>query len=840
MLLRFKTLSVLRSIRILLSLVFLIPFSYLRGTTQQANPGDFTTNDKVESISGIVIDRDTNEPITGAILRLILNKETSITDLSGRFTFSKPIDLPDSLRISAIGYEVRTIALLDFSSLLETKKVFLNPKAVSVKELLVRGNRGVKFSTNRLGSVEGTSIYEAKKSEVISIENLTANLATNNARQIYSRISGLNVWENDGAGIQLAIGARGLSPNRSSNFNVRQNGYDISADALGYPESYYTPPAEALDKIEVIRGAASLQYGTQFGGMLNFIFKRGPEEKAFEFTSRMSGGSFGFFNTFNSIGGSLGTLNYYGFYQFKRGDGWRPNSGFDVHTAFSSFIFTPLPELKVQVDLTYMTYLAQQPGGLTDSQFERDARQSFRPRNWFSIDWKVASLLMNYRFSGSTELDSRTFGLLSSRSSLGNLDNINRLDLVPRIDRSFNRTLIEGQYENIGNETRLIHKFPLFDQISVSLFGIRLYSGTTLQRQGDADSTGAPNFTFLNPDNLENSDYRFPNKNVSLFTEQLFRFSPSISITLGARYEYINTGAQGYFRERAFDFAGNIIADRRTNEVFSRERDFAFFGGGISYSLSSDLEVYGNLSQNFRSITFSDLRIDNPNFRVDPNITDERGFNAELGFRGNLDDVLIFDVSIYLLRYQDRINNLLLTDTVLFNDYRFRTNVGDTRTIGLESLLEADLFRLFGIGNKDENLLVFSNLSIQQGQYVSAVLSTIVGNEVELIPPLTLRSGITYRNSGFRASLQYSFVDEHFTDATNTRRGTGNAVSGLIPSYQVLDFSFGYSFGDFTFEGSVNNLTDAFYYTRRAESYPGPGIIPADGRAFFLTFSASL
>ena len=101
------------------------------------------------------------------------------------------------------------------------------------------------------------------------MNDVIGNKSTNNPRQIYAKVAGLNIWENDGAGIQLAIGGRGLSPNRVSNFNTRQNGYDISADALGYPESYYTPPTEAVERIEIVRGAASLQYGTQFGGMIN-------------------------------------------------------------------------------------------------------------------------------------------------------------------------------------------------------------------------------------------------------------------------------------------------------------------------------------------------------------------------------------------------------------------------------------------------------------------------------------------------------------------------------------------------------------------------------------------
>ena len=120
-----------------------------------------------------------------------------------------------------------------------------------------------------------------KKNEVVLIGEVSANLASNNARQIYAQVVGLNIYDSNDAGLQLNIGGRGLDPNRTSNFNTRQNGYDISADVLGYPESYYTPPAEALKEIQVIRGAAALQYGTQFGGLVNFVMNK-PSKKSLE------------------------------------------------------------------------------------------------------------------------------------------------------------------------------------------------------------------------------------------------------------------------------------------------------------------------------------------------------------------------------------------------------------------------------------------------------------------------------------------------------------------------------------------------------------------------------
>ena len=165
---------------------------------------------------------------------------------------------------------------------------FLNiqMKTEELSEVVVSAKRKEVFLLKKMGDFEKTEIYAGKKTEVILIDQSMANLAANNSRQIYNQIPGLNIYQNDDAGLQLNIGGRGLDPNRTSNFNTRQNGYDISADVLGYPESYYTPPAEALEEIQIIRGAASLQYGPQFGGLINFKLKKPNPNKPFSFLTR--------------------------------------------------------------------------------------------------------------------------------------------------------------------------------------------------------------------------------------------------------------------------------------------------------------------------------------------------------------------------------------------------------------------------------------------------------------------------------------------------------------------------------------------------------------------------
>jgi len=782
-------------------------------------------------LQGQIISEITKEPLIGATIFLKEINQGSLSDEKG---FYKIEAIPSGkYTLIAYAWEHQSISYeIEITQAVEEKNIYLNAFSTNLDEVFIEGE-DASSGMRTLQAVEGFGIYEAKKTEVINLNVISANLATNNARQIFSRVAGLNIWESDAAGLQLGIGARGLSPNRTSNFNTRQNGYDISADALGYPESYYTPPAEALERIEIVRGAASLQYGTQLGGMVNFVMKKGAKDKKIAFSTRQTVGSFGLFNTFNSIGGTIGKLNYYAFFQHKQGNGWRPNSRFESNTAFASLNFQASEKLKLNFDYTHMSYLAQQAGGLTDVMFEQDPRQSIRSRNWFKVNWNLFAFTLDYSFSHKTKLNLRTFGLIAGRAALGNLERITVVDL------GGNRNLINDNYQNLGAELRLLHRYQFRQIPSALLIGARIYEGNTRQQQGEANDGFGADFNYLNPNNLEGSDFTFPNQNIAFFAENVLNISPKFSITPGVRFEYINTNSEGYYKQIVRDFAGNIIVDNRLDEQRDRVRSLWLFGLGFSYKPADNIEFYSNFSQNYRAITFSDLRVSNPNFVVDPEIQDESGFNADLGFRGSLGNVLHWDITAFYMAYEDRIGLLLRADQPpLFLDYRFRTNIADSRTIGLESMIEVNLIGTSPKMKNAANLTYFSNLTIVDARYINTEDNAIKNKKVELVPPILWRTGLIFSKGDFMANYQFSYTQEHFTDATNAVRSS-TAVNGIIPTYYVMDLSLSYKLKDkWICEAGVNNLTDNRYFTRRAEGYPGPGIIPADGRNFYFTLGA--
>lgn len=696
-----------------------------------------------------------------------------------------------------------------------------------------------RYRSNRLEDVNTDEIIGSKKNEVTNIEELDASKATNTTRQLFYRSPLTNTIETDGAGIQLGIGGRGLDPHRSSNFNIRQNGYDISADALGYPESYYSPPAEAVQEIEVLRGAASLQYGTQFGGVVNFKLKSGFD-KPFSVVSRQTVGSFKLFNSFNSVGGTTKKgVKYYAYYQHKTGDDYRPNAHFSVHNMYGHLELPIGKKVILSVDQTYMTYLSQQPGGLTDDEFYKDPTQSNRTRNWFEVKWYVPSLTLNYFASPKTFISSKFFGLIAERNTVGNLGAITRAD-----DLTSDRNVIQGDFKNVGNETRLIHNYTIKGRNAHLATGFRTYFASNTSTQGYGDNGSDANFDFTDTDNLS-SQYTTPNKNHALFLENLFHVGKKFTVTPGVRLEHINTSTEGYYRTRIQDRAGNDIQNYTTQEDLNLPRTFIIAGLGASYKLYDSIntcEIYTNITQNYRSVTFSDIRITNPSLLIDSTIHDEKGYNFDIGIRAEKPGFYDFDVSGFLLHYDDRIGEVqkMVSDPVIGSTTkRFRTNISDAVVYGIELFGQINLIKIFKDSSNTE-VNVFVNSALIHAEYIKSNDLTVLGKQIEYAPAVNFKSGLIYKNKKFSGKTQFSYTSEQFSDASNAN-DHASAVFGIIPAYYIVDLSLAYKVSKiFKIETGINNLTNSSYFTKRASGYPGPGILPASGRNFYLTLQVKL
>ena len=83
--------------------------------------------------------------------------------------------------------------------------------------------------------------------------------------------------------------------------------------------------------------------------------------------------------------------------------------------------------------------------------------------------------------------------------------------------------------------------------------------------------------------------------------------------------------------------------------------------------------------------------------------------------------------------------------------------------------------------------------------------------------------------------LQLTYMSEQFTDASNAIESNVSGILGMIPSYNILDFSSAFNYKKTKVFFGINNLLDKYYFTRRATGYPGPGIIPSPNRNYYIT-----
>ena len=712
------------------------------------------------------------------------------------------------------------------------QKISENKDSFSYKNLpdITIVGKNSNSDIQQMPEIVGTSIYAGKKSALIIIDNVQGNVVNNNMRQVLAKTPGIHVWESDPSGIQIGIAARGLSPNRSWEFNIRQNGYDIAADPFGYPEAYYNPQLQSVQRIEIVRGQGSLQYGPQFGGMVNYILKNGSEiNKPVEFEVHQTIGSNALQNSYNAIGGKTKKINYYAFYNYRNGNGWRQNSRFFSNSGFITFTYSLTQKLSLTTELMLSHIRSQQAGGLTDAQFKSDAKQSVRNRNWFDITWCTPAVIINYNMGSNKRWITKLFATIGDRNSVGFTPSITISDSLNTTTGAFNnRNLLVDQYRNIGVESRWISDYKIGKIENTVSVGIRLYQGST-HRKGNGIGTNGADYDMTLIGNYQ-QDINFKSKNAAIFCENLIRFTKRISVIPGIRFETLEGEASG---RNGIASNGDYIMLQQIN----RKRKFVLAGIGIEYQIFKGAALYSNLSQAYRPIQFANLQAPPTTDVIDPNLTDSKGYNFDLGYRGKIKDFLQFDFSIYHLKYNNRIGTITPSGA----NYRLVTNVGNTNSKGIESFFEFNATKAFK-KNAYFDLVIFNSYSYNKATYSNDYKLTLTkGNLVENAPQHILRSGISFGYKYFLFTSQFNYVSESFSDANNTITATANGQSGLIPSYTIFDATLQIKLPNrIIIKSGINNLFNEKYFTRRAGGYPGPGVLPADGRTAFLSFGIKM
>lgn len=770
--------------------------------------------------------------LEGVAVRLENGKVTE-TDNSGNYVIERLPAGAHHIKFSMVGYEAldKKVELTAGQTLILS--VLIRESVQNLNEVTVEDRRNVIY-TEALPDVHNTFIAAGKKSEVVQLNGVNGNIAEKTGRQIFAKIPGVFVYDMDGSGNQINISTRGLDPHRSWEYNIRQNGVITNSDMYGYPASHYSPAMESIERVELVRGTSSLQYGAQFGGMINYVSKGPDTTKAFTFETINSAGSFGLFSSYNAIGGRVGKFTYSAYYQKRHSNGYRKNAKSDAESQFVSLSYDISRSLGIKAELGRSSYIYQIPGPLTDAMFAADPRQSTRSRNYFNPDIYVPSITLDWKISPSTYLKFTNSGVYGARNSVMFDAFANVPDTISSLTKSYRARQVDiDNFKSFTSEIRLIHHYEIGGFKSILSGGVQYMHNKLRRRQLGKGTTGS-DFDLTVTDPAFGRDLYMTTDNIAIFAENMIYLSPKLSVSPGFRIE---SGATDMTGKISYYSPGNL-----PNKI---KHKFPLFGISTQYRIDPQNRFYAGISQAYRPVVFKDIIPGSVLERVDKNLKDAYGYNLEAGVSGNVQGKMKYDIGVFQVSVNNRMGTVSMRDE---NNaaYLFRTVTGDTRTRGVEAYIEYTLFRTVNSSLPTE-LSVFTSTSYFDAKYLkgNAVVNnentSVEGNRVEGVPDWISRNGIQFQYKKLSLTCQYSYVSSNFANPLNTIEPSANGTIGKVPGYGLLDLNGTLHITrNYSLRMGINNITNKQYFTKRPTMYPGAGIWSSDGRSIGVSFGIKI
>jgi Fe(3+) dicitrate transport protein len=728
------------------------------------------------------------------------------------------------LECSKIGYETQQITVQLNSAQTTSLHIVLSERVTALRSVTVYSNKNVLNPVEQMGDETNGRLLAGKKNDVINISNANSNLSTKIGRELFAKVPGVFVYDMDGSGNQVNISTRGLDPHRSWEYNVRQNGVLLNSDMYGYPASHYSAPMESIEKVELISGTAALQYGAQFGGLINYVTKSADSGKAFSFENLSTAGSFGLFSTYNAVGGHVGKWTYYAYLSKRVADGYRKNSESNADAQFASLQYNFTADLYIKAELGHSKYRYHLPGPLSDALFEQDPRQSNRSRNWYSPDMYIPSLTLNWNVTNRTTVVLTSSAAIGTRNSVQFIGFADALDTIDHATNDYKPRQVDiDRFHSYTNEARINHRFRVGNMAATFAGGVQLMTNHMRRSQlGKGTTASDYDLTLITPG--WGRDMHYKTKNIAVFAENTLYITPAFSVSPGFRYESGVT-----------HMTGNITYYNADKLPLSIDHHFPLFGVSTQYRFRNS-RLYAGIAQAYRPMIFKDVIPASSLEVIDPALKDSKGYTAEAGFSGKWKGILSYDVSVFHITYNDRIGGLILQDNA-GNYYNYKTNIGNSATDGVE--LYAEWMPVTGTNFQ---FSVFTSTSWMNGHYTKGTVATgnnnvnIKGNKLEVVPDWITRNGINAGYKNVSASLQYSYVSKTYSDAFNTPTPVANGSKGPVPGYGLWDMNITVHFlNNYQLKGGINNMADKQYFTKRPTFYPDPGIWPSDGRSLYIT-----
>ncbi|MFL6499179.1 MAG: TonB-dependent receptor family protein, partial [Candidatus Udaeobacter sp.] len=610
----------------------------------------------------------------------------------------------------------------------------------------------------------------------------------------------------------------------------------------GFPESHYTPMLDAVERIEIVRAGAALQFGPQPGGAINFVMKMPRMDAPFHFSTRNVFGSYGYYRNFTEVDGTIGRFGYYAYDDHRQQDGFREaNSDYDLNAGSARLVWDVTNESHFILTLDAYDEEHGEPGGMRrreevnppNSVFVEDGfTQTSRFFDRFRLERYFATLEYQKFFSERTELDIKAFGGYLTRWSTRQRGGaFGTLPSGPAADTD--SIQLRTDYTE-GLDARMRHDYNLFNDVSTITGGIYFYHALQDRRDERGETPDAEHGELRNLNTGETWDG-------AIFAENRFKFG-RLSVVPGMRLEFLEQ---------------SVSEEVNVSNPLHSQSDFHFvplFGLGLGYTLLEGepilsappiaggkgadaknppaptvtgfgpprVELYGTVSQAYRPITYGELVPTGGSSVVNGDLKEGKALQFEYGVRGKPLPYLNFDVGGFYFTFTDQIGEVILP-----NGFTSTENVGDARYIGFEASTELDVLSLIngGAPNPYGNLTLYGNVTVLDAEFTSGPNT---GNIPAYAPNYQVKTGAiySYKNT-FKVALLGTLVDDEFGD-------DGDSFEGFIPAYNVWDLTAEFRFwkGRAGVFAGIRNVFDESYWGEVREE----GIMPALPRNYYGGF----
>ena len=526
------------------------------------------------SISGLVVDSETNNPIIDANIFVPDSDFGAATDYQGNFKIENLENKNYTIIASALGYKDSIVTINSESNLI----IKLVPSSIMGAALEVIGRYPSKHTPNFTDNITRDIISE-QKSQTLS--------------ELFRNVLGIDVQMEHNVGRNANVSIRGSSDYKPGGYNNRVlvllDGFQMSIPNSGSVD-WNGMPLEFIDRVEVLKGPMSSLYGqNSMGGVINLVTKKFKNEFS---TLKAS------YGTFNSKDLDVGlnrnindNLSLQTLFQYKEGDGHRFNSQFRQNNIYLKL---SKPESNLTTSIIVNKSYTGQPGF---DRVERPSLISYRLTNRDSI---YLQFFKRFKFKNNQDLD-YSFSVNHFYTHYRDRKDVPDTEVEPENfynDLSVN-TRIEYQWL-INNDLYLLAGDDIiFEQSEISVF----------------------NDSFENPWQITHG----------IFGRLKYQVNPKLSLAAGIRHDFRTVKPADNFSYINFSsfspkFNMQYIVDDKSNINLSVSKGFrapSFSELFLKYSTSYGLVTQGNANLNPEELFGIDFaynfnNLENFKFSVNP------------------------------------------------------------------------------------------------------------------------------------------------------------------------------------------------------------------------------